>query len=214
MATMLKSPAQHLQEFEGVVVFERPPGQPRERFYEEICRIYPEYKKVEQDEEGNVILMPPGGGESGWQDLQAARQLGSWVERTGRGEAFGASTTFKFPNGSLRQADAAWASNENVYSISYEQRLEHILIVPEFVIEIVSKSDRYEKLHKKMEWYISNGVELGWLIHPKRREVKIYTSTQVSTVENVEKLRGTGPVKGFVLNLEPIWRGLRETPKK
>lgn len=211
---MLKTPAQHLQEFEGVVIFERPPGQSRERFYEQICQIYPEYKKIEQDEEGNVILMPPGGGESGWQDLAAGAQLSSWAIRRGHGVAFGASTTFKFPNGSLRQPDAAWASNEKVYSISYEQRLEYIPLVPEFVIEIVSKSDRYERLQRKMEWYISNGVELGWLIHPKRREVKIYMDMQVSTVGDIEKLRGTGPVKGFTLNLEPIWRGLREPPKK
>ncbi|MBV9227071.1 MAG: Uma2 family endonuclease, partial [Acidobacteriaceae bacterium] len=136
-------------------------------------------------------------------------QLRAWALRKKHGEAFGPTTTFKFPNRALREPDAAWASNERVYGIPYQQRVERIPIVPEFVIEIFSKTDRYDQLQEKMDWYIRNGVELGWLIHPKLREVLTYTPVEKSKLKNVDKIRGTGPVKGFVLDLRPIWRGLR-----
>ena len=61
-----------------------------------------------------------------------------------------------------------------------------------------------------MNEYIENGVELGWLIHPDLREVKVYTGAEIVTHNEIKKLRGTGPVKGFELDLMPIWKGLRE----
>lgn len=210
MSTALKLPAEDLHDYEGVVIFQRREGRPPHALYQQICRMYPEYSKIEQDEEGNVYLMPPGGGESGWQDAEAGAQLRNWAQRKKHGEAFGATTTFKFPNGALRQPDAAWASKERVYGIPYKQRVERIPVVPEFVIEILSRTDDYSKLQKKMEWYTRNGVELGWLIHPKKREVLIYTATGTSRRENADQIRGTGPVKGFTLDLRPIWRGLRQ----
>ena len=213
MATALKLPVAYLKDYEGTVIFQLREGQNRDALYKQICQVYSEHPKIEQDEEGNVYLMPPGGGESGWQDLAAAAQLRAWALRKKHGEAFGPTTTFKFPNRALREPDAAWASNERVYGIPYQQRVERIPIVPEFVIEIFSKTDHYDKLQKKMEWYIRNGVELGWLIHPKLREVLTYTPVEKSKLKNVDKIRGTGPVKGFVLDLRPIWRGLRPEGK-
>lgn len=209
MATALKLPAAYLNDYEGTVIFQLREGQNRNALYKQICQAYSEHPKIEQDEEGNVYLMPPGGGESGLQDLAAAAQLYAWALRKKHGEAFGPTTTFKFPSGALKVPDAAWASNERIYRIPYQQRVERILVVPEFVIEIFSKTDRYDKLQKKMEWYIQNGVELGWLIHPKLREVLIYTPLEKGKLKNVDKIRGAGPVKGFILDLRPIWRGLR-----
>jgi len=55
--------------------------------------------------------------------------------------------------------------------------------------------------------------ELGWLIHPDLREVKTCAQLEVSTFKDVQKLRGTGPVKDFTLDLSPIWRGLRDQEK-
>ena len=64
--------------------------------------------------------------------------------------------------------------------------------------------------YEGVDWYFKNGVDLAWLIHPDKREVMIYTKVDTSTVTNIDKLRGTGPVKGFTLDLRPIWKGLRQ----
>jgi Uma2 family endonuclease len=209
MATALKMPAHYVEQYTGIVIFQPREGQNRNALYEEICRVYAEYPKIEQDKEGNVYLMPPGGGEGGKQDLMASAQLTVWALRKGHGEAFGPTTTFVFPSRAKRCPDAVWASNERVYAIPYRKRRGRIPIIPEFVIEIKSPMDVYESLQKKMQGYIVDGVGLGWLIHPDRREVKVYTQVEVGTLTDIEKLRGTGPVKGLTLDLRPIWRGLR-----
>ncbi|ACB53759.1 hypothetical protein cce_4411 [Crocosphaera subtropica ATCC 51142] len=50
-------------------------------------------------------------------------------------------------------------------------------IAPDFIIELVSPSDlknqRYTDLQGKMQEYIDNGVELGWLIEPSAKTVEI-----------------------------------------
>lgn len=116
---------------------------------------------------------------------------------------------FEPRNGAKRSPDVAWASNERVCAVLYERRRQFAPIVPEFVIKIQSPSDSYKKLQDKMQWYIKNGVDLGWLIHPDKREVIIYTKAETIIQANIDKLRGTGPVKDFTLDLRPIWKGLR-----
>ncbi|MBV9223061.1 MAG: Uma2 family endonuclease [Acidobacteriaceae bacterium] len=210
MATALKIPFRYLDDYEGVVILQPQEDQDWDALYEQVCQAHEAHSKIEQDEEGNVYVMPPVGGESGWQETEAVIQLALWAKRKGHGKVFGPATTFVFPNKAKHCPDAAWASNERVYAIPYRQRRQRIPIVPEFVIEIKSPTDVYEKLQRKMDWYLRNGVELGWLIHPDKREVKIYTALETSTLKNIDKLRGTGPINGFTLDLRPIWKGLRD----
>ena len=79
------------------------------------------------------------------------------------------------------------------------------VFAPEFVIEIRSPGDRLRPRQEKMEEYIANGVQLGWLIDPKERMVAIYLSSAAPRVlQNPRIVEGEGPVAGFVLNLEQI----------
>jgi Uma2 family endonuclease len=201
-------PSVLLDEYEGTVVFQLADDGDPEALFEQICRRY-DNKKIEQDREGNVYLMSPAGGESGKQNLAAGASLYFWAMRDGRGEVFDSSAAFIFPDGSKRCPDAAWVSNERLLALPYKERRKFLTVVPEFVIEIKSPTDRYSKLQEKMQEYLENGVELGWLIHPDAREVKVYSKDKVATYNDIEELRGTGPVEGFQLDLLPIWKGLR-----
>jgi Uma2 family endonuclease len=58
--------------------------------------------------------------------------------------------------------------------LSVEERRQWLRFVPEFVVEVISPSDRYPDLKSKMAAWINNGVELGWLVHPDNCEVLIY----------------------------------------
>jgi Uma2 family endonuclease len=130
--------------------------------------------------------------------------------RQHRGEAFDGTTTFIFPNGVKRCPDTAWVSSERLLALPYKARRKRLRVTPEFVIEIKSPTDKYPELQAKMDDYIENGIELGWLIHTDLREVKTYTKIEISTFKDLAKIRGTGPVKSFTLDLRPIWQGLRD----
>ena len=47
-------------------------------------------------------------------------------------------------------------------------------VCPEFLIELRSESDRLPALQRKMEKWLANGAQLGWLIDPKKKQAIVY----------------------------------------
>jgi Uma2 family endonuclease len=176
-----------------------------ERVYEEFDR----HNRIEQDSEGNIYIMPPVGGESSYQNLKVSTQLELWTQADRRGVAFDSSSEFILPDGAKRSPDAAWVSLEKLRAVPRQARREFLRLAPDFVIEIKSPSDRWSELQNKMLEYRSNGVFLGWLIHPDKQIVLVYRHGR----DDVEIVRGSKieagpPLSGFVLDLEPVWHGL------
>ncbi len=47
------------------------------------------------------------------------------------------------------------------------------------MIELLSRTDSLNQLQEKMQEYLNNGLQLGWLINPQAQEVEIYRPNQV-----------------------------------
>src|SRR5579884_1369836 len=179
-----------------------------EMLFERVCAEF-ENVKIEQDEEGNIYIMAPAGAESSDRNTELTMQLRLWAKQDGRGRAFGPDVEFIFPNHSKRGPDAAWIRNEKLIALSRNERRKFAHVIPDFVVELKSPSDRISKLQEKMIEYRRNGVELGWLIDPDQRTVSIYRAREeAAEVFQGERLPADGPVAGFVLDLAPIWQGL------
>lgn len=182
--------------------------------FEKVCADFDEHTRIEQDTEGNVHIMPPTGGESADRNSEITLQLRGWSKKDGRGRCFDSNVLFKLPDGSKLGPDGSWVSNEKLAALSRADRRSFLRLVPEFVIELKSPTDSFARLQRKMEDWMRNGVELGWLIHPDKQTVLIYRNDRVGP-EFHESSAGTllaadGPIKGFVLDLEPIWTGLTD----
>jgi Uma2 family endonuclease len=138
--------------------------------------------------------------------------LVQWARIDGRGTAFGSSVQFLLPDGSGLSPDAAWVSNERLLRLSKNEKRVFPHLVPEFVVEVMSPSDRLAAAQKKMRLWAANGVELGWLIDGDARRVYVYRgalgNAEPRLVADSESIVGEGPVDGFVLQLEEIWEGL------
>jgi Uma2 family endonuclease len=177
--------------------------------YFEFCVAHPD-RRFERTPEGRVIIVPPAGWESGFQAGEAFRQLANWAIENGKGRAVSASAQYILPNRAGRSPDASWISNHRIDRLSKEQKRKFPPACPEFVIEVMSPSDRLAAAKRKMEEYMQAGVDLGWLIHGDKQTVYIYRAGQKSpeTRMGIEELAGEGPVAGFKLDLRPIWAGL------
>ena len=176
--------------------------------YWDFCTANPDLR-IERTAEGEIVIVPPGGSESSYRNAEAAAQLGNWTKRDGRGKAFESSVQFFLPDGSALSPDAAWVSNESLNRFSKLQRKKFMHLVPEFIVEVMSPSDHLKQAKAKMEQWISNGVELGWLIDGDARTLYIYRRGHpVITRRRSSTLSGEGPVKGFILELDSIWEGL------
>jgi Uma2 family endonuclease len=76
---------------------------------------------------------------------------------------------------------------------------------PAFVIELLSASDSLSEAREKMETWLSNGAQLGWLIDPYKRNVWLYEAGKSPRLETGDSIAGTGPIEGFVLELADVW---------
>jgi Uma2 family endonuclease len=176
--------------------------------YWAFCVANPDLK-VELTSEGEIVIVPPPGGESDFRNLSVTTSLDLWARQDGRGKAFGPSVQFRLPDGSARSPDAAWVSNDRLARLSKEEKRRFLRLVPEFVVEVMSPSDRLKAAQKKMRLWAANGVELGWLIDGDARRVYVYRGNpEPRIVADAESIAGEGPIEGFVLQLEEIWEGL------
>jgi len=175
-----------------------------EQFYQ-LCEENPGLK-LERNANGELIVMPPTGGETGKSNSTANAQIWTWNDRTELGEVFDSSTGFTLPNKADRSPDVSWVEKSRWSALTPEQREKFIPLCPDFVIELVSPSDSLKKTQEKMQEYMENGCRLGWLINRKKREVEIYRPGQdVEVLQSPLTLSGENVLPGFVLNLQKIW---------
>jgi Uma2 family endonuclease len=176
--------------------------------YFAFCMANPDLA-IERTAEGEIVIVPPAGGESDNRNAYATSQLVVWTIQTGRGTFFGPTSQFVLPDGAAMSPDVAWVSTERMASLTKKQRRQFMPVVPEFVIEVMSPGDRLRASQRKMRQWMSNGVELGWLIDADRRCVYVYRKGgEMRQVRDVSEIAGEGPIEGFVLDLTDIWEGL------
>jgi Uma2 family endonuclease len=162
--------------------------------------------RFEKNAYGDIVIMPPTGGETGHRNGEMNYQLFAWNHQYKLGIAFDSSTGFKLPNGANRSPDASWIPLEKWQNLTKEEKEKFIPLCPDFIIELRSKNDELKSLQEKMKEYIENGTKLGWLINPQDKKVEIYREDKtVEILEHPLSLSGENILPNFVLNLELIW---------
>ncbi len=169
-----------------------------------LCQANPEIQ-FERTAKGELVIMPPTGGESGSRNRKLTQRLGNWTDEDKTGEAFDSSTMFQLPNGAYRSPDAAWITLERWEALSVREREVFPPICPDFVIELRSPSDSLRAIQNKMQEYIDNGARLGWLLDPQGQQVEIYRQGQEKEVLSLPtSLSGEEVLPDFVLDLRGI----------
>lgn len=195
-------------EIPPMVLHTRPALEMDEEQLFEFCQINRDWR-IERTAEGDLEIMPPTGGETSSKNFNLVLQLGAWAERDGSGVGFDSNGGFILPSGAMRSPDASWVRGERLTNLTAEQKQRFLPLCPDFVIELRSPSDSLTPLEAKMREYLENGAHLGWLLDPEERRIYIYQPEgDVRILENPRKVSGDPVLKGFVLDLQPIWRPL------
>ncbi|OLE97954.1 MAG: hypothetical protein AUG75_02130, partial [Cyanobacteria bacterium 13_1_20CM_4_61_6] len=162
--------------------------------------------RIERTSEGDIVVMAPTGGKTGKRNFRLIGAMAPWVEADGTGLGFDSSTVFSLPNRAKRSPDVSWVRNERWNKLTAAEQEKFPPLCPEFVIELRSPSDSLNALKTKMEEYIANGAQLGWLIDPIERKVHIYQPSLAPEVLNdPDRISGEPLFKGFVLDVRSIW---------
>jgi Uma2 family endonuclease len=171
----------------------------------EMCQVNRDLR-FERTAEGEIIIMPPTGWETGDRNAEITAQLRAWSKQDAQGKATDSSAGFKLPNGADRSPDAAWVLRERLRQLTLEQRRKFLPLCPDFAIELRSPTDDLEDVKAKMEEYVANGLRLGWLIDPPARCVYVYRpGREVEILENPAQVSGDPELPGFVLEMAEIW---------
>lgn len=179
-----------------------------EDFYQ-LCQDNPQFR-LERDADHNIIIMPPAFPDFSEGGLEAAYQLKHWSRTLAPdpGHAYESSAGFRLANGAIRAPDAAWLSHAR--RLVAEKVGGFLATCPEFVIEILSPSDRLAVTQAKMEEYLANGAQLGFLLDMEAETAYIYCPSQpAETVQGYDQeLSGEPVLPGFRLDLRPLRRAV------
>ena len=176
-----------------------------EQEFEQFCYDNKDMR-IELTKEGDLIVMPPTGGETGIRNFALNGQFYNWVEADRTGYGFDSSTLFTLPNGAKRSPDLSWVKKERWEALPKEERKKFSAICPDFFVELRSETDSLKTLQEKMKEYIENGAQLGWLIDPIEKKVYVYRSNlETELLDNPEIVSGEPLLKSFTLNLQKIW---------
>jgi Uma2 family endonuclease len=171
--------------------------------FEKLCQDNPDLR-LELSANGELIVMAPASWESSEKNLDLATDVNNWNRQTRIGRAFDSSGGFTLPNGAVKSPDVTWIEKSKLVDIPSGTAFPRV--IPDFVIELRSKDDSLKTLREKMEEYRDNGVRLGWLINPQKRQVEIYRPGQdVEILEAPETLSGEDVLPGFVLDMRSIF---------
>jgi Uma2 family endonuclease len=169
------------------------------------CRQNDELR-IEMTKEGHVIIMPPTTSETGRKNFNLVVEFGIWAKTDKTGVGFDSSSGFTLPNGAKRSPDVSWIRRERWNALTDAQKNKFAPICPDFVVELRSKTDLLKDLQDKMQEYIENGAELGWLIDATSKKIYVYRPDEaVETLDNPEKISGEPLLRNFELDLKEIW---------
>ena len=159
--------------------------------------------QLERNAHGEILIMAPTGGTTGDKSGEIVTELKLWNRQTHLGKVFDSSTGFILPNGATRSPDASWITQSRWEALSPEEQKKFPPLCPDFVAELMSESDVLKNAQRKMEEWMENGCQLGWLFYPDAEEVFIYRPNQA--VEHLtgynQSISGEPLLPGFLFDL-------------
>lgn len=169
------------------------------------CQLHPEWR-MERTSTGDLIIMPPTGGWTGTRNFTLIGLFSQWAEADGTGLGFDSSTGFTLPNGAKRSPDLAWVRRARWEALTTAEQEEFPPLCPDFVVALRSRSDVLAALQAKMQEYLANGAQLGWLIDPQEHKVYVYRPrADVLCLDNPMTVSGEPLLPGFTLNVQRLW---------
>lgn len=170
---------------------------------EKVQALYPNHQIELRS--GKIMIMSPSDIASGEIGAIFSTLLATWVYAQGLGRVLGANTGLHLPNGDLLSPDVSFVSRGRLK----QNPRTFASVVPEFIVEIKSSSDRIRELEAKIALFLRQGVQVGLLIDPDKHTVRIYHSGELRKDAEGEEIIPLGTVlhDGDTLTIPELFPG-------
>ena len=150
---------------------------------------------------GELKIMSPIGIPGDLHQTEIMASVGMWAREAG-GRAGGPTSAFWLGDGSLRGPDTWWMPAERWNSLPADARKPFRAGTPDFLVEIVSSSNRGSELEDKVQVYLQGGARLAWVINARLRRVTIYRpGAEPEILQDPDMLGGGDVLPGFAFNV-------------
>ncbi len=79
--------------------------------------------------------------------------------------------------------------------------------MPDFAIEIKTLDMTIKQLREKSEFYLANGTQLVWLVHPGKRLIEVHTAAGEYIFTESDTISGDDVLPGFTLPVLDVFAG-------
>lgn len=124
--------------------------------------------------------------------------------------------------------DSNWVKGSRVPDVMYFERTrwetykkatsdwssKPAILVPDFVIEVISKNDSFSDIQEKVQIYLEDGVHLIWLVDPKRSTVTVYENEPHKMYGVDDTLTGGDVLPQLSINLGELFSILDDDTEK
>ncbi len=163
--------------------------------------------RFERSLTGDLIVTPPTGGATGFQNTELVRQVGNWNLKYGHGKVLESSTGVSI--GLSGAPDAGWLSGDRWRAVPKIERTKFIATPPEVVFELMSPSDTAQAVATRAEEWRAAGVPLAIVLDPNRRvaipHVGHGAGEPIGKMLRIEKERLPGSDEDLILDLDAIF---------
>lgn len=154
---------------------------------------------------GEMVELAPMGAHEVWLASFLNIKLGSFAQ----GQNIGYVVTemlFELRPGLQRRPDVAYVSYQRWSRRRHIPRINAWPVVPELAVEVVSLSNTFEEVVRKVSEYFAAGVQHVWIITPAEQRVYVYTSpTQITVLTRQDVLGDASLLPGFSLPLTEMF---------
>jgi Uma2 family endonuclease len=129
--------------------------------------------------------------------------LRGFVSARGLGLAVGGDPLVRIQGSEFdaRGPDVAFYARER---IPHDLRASTTDVAPDFVIEVLSPSDRAGEVERKIEDWLRAGVRLLWYVNPETGTTMVYSDLSVVRVGPQGTLDGANVVPGFQVRIQDL----------
>jgi len=169
--------------------------------YEEFLELpEPEAGYYELDE-GELIIVSPPKPKHGFICDKLIRRLADFVDATGLGKIV-SSVGFRLYGNVVRAPDVALISREQMKDLDPDDYVDG---APALAIEVISPTDSFEDISKKVDQHLAGGALSVWIIIPKTRKVEIYGPNPSRIVLDNREIITDPVLPGFSLRVSELF---------
>ena len=157
---------------------------------------------------GHIVMTPPAGFPGSPIGLRIGAAILRHVSPAKLGTVCESSAGFDLPSGDTVQPDVTFISAATLAAAPKTEIGRNFQLVPDLVVEVLSRSTARRDRNEKRLIYERNGVHEYWIVAPETKRVSVYRLTRSGFTKPVTVMSGaveSSALPGLVIPLAEIF---------